>query len=238
MNPSRHCAIVVPACNEAKAIGAVVQGARRYVPTVFVVNDGSADATASLARSGGAQVISQARSGKGAALQAGFKAATEAGFAWALAMDGDGQHDPNDIPLFLRAVEGGNARMLVGNRFHDLASMPRLRRWVNRWMSRQICGFCGTKLLDTQCGFRMLDLKIWSRLPILASHFEIESELLVRFSAAGFRVGSVPISVRYAGERSKINPLPDTLRWFKWWMRIRRELGPQTAVWEGSRATA
>lgn len=222
----------MPACNEAAAIRHVVQQARAFLPDVIVVDDGSTDQTGDLARQAGAQVITQQRSGKGAALQAGFKAAAEAGFRWAIAMDGDGQHDPDDIPRFLQAADDGAARMIVGSRFHNLAAIPWLRRQVNRWMSSQICGFCGTDLLDTQCGFRMLDLHAWSQLPVSASRFEIESELLVRFCSAGYRVASVPVAVRYGSERSKINPLPDTIRWLAWWLRIRRELAHTAHDWK------
>lgn len=236
MIPKGLCAVVVPACNEAAAIASVVRGARQFLPRVIVVDDGSTDATAEIARNAGAEVIPQRRSGKGAALQLGFSIALNAGIDWALAMDGDGQHDPGDIPRFVEHAASARSDMIVGDRFHDLAAMPPLRRWVNRWMSRQICDFCGIGLLDTQCGFRMIDLRVWRELTIGADHFEIESELLVRFCAAGHRVASVPIAVRYGRERSKINPLPDTVRWFNWWLRIRRELDRPAPSWNGAHA--
>src|SRR5262249_43088303 len=146
----------------------------------------------------GAQVIRHpSNQGKGAALASGLRRATEGGLAWALTMDGDGQHAPADIPVFLRAAQQGGAALVVGNRLAEPRGMPRVRRWVNRWMSRQLSRRAGRPLPDSQCGFRLLQLRAWSQLRLETAHFEVESEMLLAFVAAGLPVEFVPIQVIY-----------------------------------------
>ena len=110
--------------------------------------------------------------------------------------------------------------MVVGNRMANPAGMPWLRRQVNGWMSRRLSKSAGCSLPDTQCGFRLMDLEAWSKLKLRSNHFEIESEMLLAFVEAGHEVAFVPIEVIYKNEQSKINPVQDTWRWFRWlWSR-------------------
>lgn len=196
---------------------------RRHLPHVWVVDDGSTDDTAKEAAVAGAFVLRHAvPRGKGAALQEGWQVARRAGFDWALTLDGDGQHATEDVPAFLEFVERTGARLVSGNRMDNTGRMPTVRRLVNWWMSRQLSRVAGIALPDTQCGFRLMNLSAWAALPVKASHFEIESEILIEFARAGHRIGFVPIQVIYRDEHSKISPLRDTIRWFRWWQQSRR----------------
>ena len=218
-----ECAAVIPCLNEEATISEVVQAVRRQLPHVIVVDDGSIDATASLAVAAGAEVIRHDSSqGKGAALTAGWRRAVEHGFSWVLTLDGDGQHVADDIPAFFLAAGQGDADLVVGNRMANASAMPWLRRRVNQWMSQRLSRAAGSCLPDSQCGFRLMRLAPLPKLPIQTTHFEIESEVLMAFVAGGYAVKFVPIQVIYRGERSKIHPLRDTLRWFSWWRRARR----------------
>jgi glycosyltransferase involved in cell wall biosynthesis len=222
MNWLTDCAAVIPCLNEEATIGPLVSGVRRHASTVFVVDDGSSDKTAIIAQRAGAEVLRQNRSsGKGAALQTGWRFAFQRGFRWALTLDGDGQHSPEDIPKFFRCAENEQAHLVVGNRMDQPAEMPFVRRFVNRWMSKRISKIAHQPLPDTQCGFRLMNLRPWHELPIHSTHFEIESEVLLAFVFAGYRVDFVPIRVIYKMEQSKIHPLRDTLRWFRWWSGVR-----------------
>jgi hypothetical protein len=89
-------------------------------------------------------------------------------------------------------------------------------------MSRRISRSVGRRLPDTQCGFRLINLEALDKLPVSTTHFEIESEVLLAFARAGRRIEFVPIQVIYKSEQSKIHPLIDTIRWFKWWKRAAR----------------
>src|SRR5882757_7795346 len=217
--------VVIPCVNEAAAIFSLVECVRRQVAHVIVVDDGSTDATGALAAKAGAEVLRHdAMRGKGAALDTGLRHAAARGFAWALTMDGDGQHAADDIPAFLSEARHGNADLVIGNRMADAARMPWLRRRANEWMSRRLSDTAGFLLPDSQCGFRLIRLSAWSGLSIHATHFEIESETLLAFIAAGHAVKFIPVQTIYKGERSKIHPLRDTVRWFRWWSQARRKM--------------
>jgi glycosyltransferase involved in cell wall biosynthesis len=228
---TEEIAVIIPCLNEARAIRLLVQEVRAYVSQVIVIDDGSSDNTASEAESAGAMVIRHnSPQGKGASLRHGFESASRHGFRWALAMDGDGQHAADDIPKFLRAIEASPAEMFIGNRLGNARAMPRVRKFVNHWMSQRISAYCGAEIPDSQCGFRMVNLHAWNRLAFSADHFEIESEMIVRFLHVGHTLGFVPVQTRYASECSKIRPLRDAMRWFRWWFAIRHELSPNASV--------
>ncbi|PYK96644.1 MAG: hypothetical protein DME19_19005 [Verrucomicrobia bacterium] len=217
-----QCAVVIPCLNEAATIEPLVGEVRQYLPVVIVVDDGSNDGTSELAARSGAEVIRHSkRRGKGAALATGWSRARELGFSWALSMDGDGQHAPEDIPEFLRRAEKTEPELIVGDRMTNPDGMPWVRRRVNRWMSERISRLTGHVLPDTQCGFRLMRLETWAQVRLLADHFEIESELLCKFIAAGQKVEFVPVQVIYRSEHSKIRPVRDTHRWFRWWWQAR-----------------
>ncbi len=222
MDWTRQCAAVIPCFNEAANIGEVVAGVRRHLPSVIVVDDGSTDDTAARAAGAGAEVIRHtANRGKGAALQTGWGHAHKREFGWALTMDGDGQHSPEDIPAFFARAENSGASLVIGNRMNQSEGMPWLRRQVNRWMTRRLSHRVGAPLADSQCGFRLVNLDALSRLQLAANRFEIESEMLVVFLATRHKVEFVPIQVIYKSCPSKIHPLVDTWRWFRWWFARR-----------------
>ena len=212
---------MVPCFNEAATIGKVVGGLRAFLSRIIVVDDGSTDSTATTAAKEGAVVARHARNqGKGAALQTGLAAAIDAGAEWAVLLDGDGQHKPEDIPTLLARARHTGAPLVVGSRMHDKRSIPWLRRQINQGMSRALSHRLGRYLPDTQCGFRWVDLRVWRSLSIRSRHFEIESEMLAAFILAGWRVEFVPIQVVGRGPSSRIRPFRDTWRWLQWWASL------------------
>jgi len=233
-NLNSKCVVVIPCFNEAATIGQLITGIKRHISTVIVVDDGSSDDTAAKAEAAGAVAIRHTtNAGKGAALTTGLRHASEKGFAWAVTMDGDGQHSPEDIPNFLPAAS--NAALIIGNRMRNPQAMPGLRRFVNRWMSQRLSRRAGQWLPDSQCGFRMLRLDAWARLPLRTTHFEIESEMLLAFAAAKYPIQFVPIQVIYKSEQSKIHPLVDSWRWFRWWWKSKTtshfsEVNPRNVI--------
>jgi glycosyltransferase involved in cell wall biosynthesis len=219
----QSCAALMPCFNEAGTIAEVVSGVRQHLSTVLVVDDGSTDDTATNASRAGAEVVKHAKNrGKGAALRVGFQRLQDRGFQWALTLDGDGQHAASDIPAFFQCAETTGAMLVVGDRLKHAEGIPAVRRRVNRWMTKRLSRRAGRPLADSQCGFRLINLGALSGVELKADHFEIESDLLLRMVVAGHKVEFVPIEVIYRTKGSKINPVLDTLRWFRWWFANRR----------------
>jgi glycosyltransferase involved in cell wall biosynthesis len=220
-----NCAAVIPCFNEAKTIGPLIVAMREQVLAVVVVDDGSTDGTIHEAESAGAIVLRHKQNeGKGASLHTGLSHALHLGCEYAVTLDGDGQHSPLDLPPFLRCAEETRAPLIIGNRMHQATAMPRVRRHVNRWMSQKLSQYAGQYLPDTQSGFRLIHLPTWSSLPLSARRFEVESEMLMTFLAANHPVEFVPIRVIAAARKSRIRPFADTVRWWKWWQKTKRNL--------------
>lgn len=208
------CAIV-PAYHEAGRIGETVQGIRRFCRYVVVVDDGSGDGTAEEAEAAGAVVLRHSiNQGKGVALATGFAHARKKGYEFALTMDGDGQHAAEDIPAFLKAYDRTKTAVLVGNRMDNPRTMPLVRRLTNRFMSWLLSRRMGQRVPDTQCGYRLYRCDVFSRDACRSERFAAESEVLLYLADQGVELGSVPVRIIYGEEKSKINPVVDTLRFF------------------------
>jgi glycosyltransferase involved in cell wall biosynthesis len=217
-------AALIPAYREAMAIADVVRRTIPHVDLVLVVDDGSPDNTAELAKEAGAEVIKHTvNQGKGAAMKTGMKTLSERGFDFILLLDGDGQHAPEEIPRFTASARDGSAYVVVGNRFENVKGMPLVRRMVNSLMSRIISNACGVRIPDTQCGFRLVRSSLVSYIMGSSDHFDFETEMLLLASRAGFTIQSVPVSTIYGAEKTKIRPVQDTIKFIKLMRRWQRQ---------------
>ena len=207
--------VVVPAYMEEKKINDVISRILKYVSDVVVIDDGSTDRTSEQAADAGAKVVRHERNmGKGAALNTGFNYAREQNFDYLITMDADGQHDPADIPRFIEAYLRTGIPVLIGNRMWHLKDMPIVRQMTNRFMSWYLSKLMRQYVPDTQCGFRLYRSDVIPFVSAHAKRFAAESEILLHIIARGIRIDSVPIAVIYSDEKSKINPLWDTFRFF------------------------
>ncbi len=214
-------AALIPAFREEKHIARVVRGTREQLPDVLVVDDGSGDDTGDLARRAGADVVVNAPNlGKGASLAIGLDALFARGFDAVLCLDADGQHLPDEIPRFLEAAR--NADLVVGNRMADVRSMPPIRVWTNRITSWMLSRLAGVRVPDAQCGYRLVRREAWRGVTIRTRNYDFEGEMIVAMGRKGFRVVSVPVSTIYRDEISSINPVRDTVRFFKMIRRLSR----------------
>lgn len=209
--------IIIPAHNEAKTIGDLVKSIIELGHDVIVVDDGSIDDTAVLAKAQGASVISTyKKSGKGNALRLAFAHAIARDYEVAITMDGDGQHAPSDLRNFLECYEKSRVDIVNGDRMQNPVGMPWLRRLTNGFMSGLISIVCRQKISDTQCGFRLISTKVLKSVGFKSNDFEIETEILIKASKKGFRIASVGIETIYRDEVSKIKPVKDTLRFIRY----------------------
>jgi glycosyltransferase involved in cell wall biosynthesis len=202
--------VLVPAHDEAPRIGGVVSGAVRHGP-VLVVDDGSSDRTAAVAATAGAAVLrQQPNQGKGAALRAGFAAALEGGFEAVITLDGDGQHDPAEIPTFLgayarRSVAGQPTELIVGQR--DFSRMPVSRRLANTLGTLTLSAAVGRWIPDNQSGYRLIGRRLMAAMA--SSHedgFAFEVEMIAVCLREGWPLAWVPIRTIYGDETSHIQP--------------------------------
>ena len=209
--------VLIPGYNESKNIGRVVSAVHHFGYPVLVIDDGSKDDMAAQAKSAGAEVLSYSpNQGKGVAIRRGiewFLAHSSAQAA--IFMDSDGQHDPADLPSFLKAFEDPRAGLVVGNRMSDPKGMPLIRRLTNRGMSGLLSLICGQSVPDTQCGYRAARRETLSCIRLHTERFEIESEMVLEAARTGALILSVPIRSVYEGGGSHIKPGRDTQRFFR-----------------------
>jgi glycosyltransferase involved in cell wall biosynthesis len=206
---------VIPAYNPGPGLTPVLQAAGRELgqDAVIVVDDGAQDGAGERARAAGVRVITHpVNRGKGAALRTGFAAALAAGAEWVFTLDADGQHDPAEMPAFLAAAKSGGADLWIGDRMRNTADMPWLRRLANQSTSSIISALAGQPIADSQSGYRLIGAPVLRALDLRFDRFEAESEILIKASRAGFRIGAVSIRTIYGEERSTIHPIRDTVR--------------------------
>jgi glycosyltransferase involved in cell wall biosynthesis len=211
----RTC-IIIPTYNESREIANIVRSIRQYGLDCLVVDDGSKDNTAAIARENGACLIeSPQNEGKGASLIKGFDYALSHGYDAVITMDGDGQHLPEEINSFLKLAANSDSVIFIGNRMHKTKNMPLSRVATNKFMSWLISGIAGQKIPDTQCGFRLIKKEALQKIKLSTSKYETESEILIKAARQGFKIESVPIKSVYVGEISRIHPVLDTLRFIR-----------------------
>ena len=205
----RGICVVIPTYNNGGTIGRVVTGALEQCRDVIVVNDGSSDATAGILgdmKAEGMTVVTLDRnSGKGAALKAGFRKALEKGFSYAITLDGDGQHYPEDIATMLRANQEHPGALILGSRRMEGADRSKGSSFANRFSNFWLWMQTGRHLDDTQTGYRLYPLKKLHCLSLLTSRYEAELELLVFASWHGVELVPVPVNVYYPPREERVS---------------------------------
>ena len=204
-------AALIPAYQAAAHLGEVLLRLRALEapPDVLVVDDGSRDATALVARQFGAKVHAFAGNrGKGHALLQGFRELAD--YDAVVTLDADRQHPPECFPEFVRAGEAG-ADLVLGTRTRS-AAMPLSRRFANRFSSGWTALLAGQRVTDSQCGFRLYGRALLERTPCTPGRYEVETEMIVRAARLGFRIAEVAIPTVYGEEKSQIRAFRDVPR--------------------------
>lgn len=202
---------IVPAFNEAATIAHVVEGALAHAP-VIVIDDGSTDDTAARATAAGAEVIRHPRRlGKGQAIRTGMAAAAIRGATAVVTLDGDGQHDPADIPLLRAAAVPG--ALVIGGRLGQSNRFVRGRLNAVRVAGFFVNWVTGLSVEDTQSGFRLYPLSLVRELPTRRGGFVFETEVLVAAARRGLAVREVAVSTfPRVAQRSRFRPVVDGVR--------------------------
>jgi glycosyltransferase involved in cell wall biosynthesis len=199
--------VLIPAHNESRNISTVVSITRKYLP-VLVVDDGSTDDTADRAKAAGAEVIRQApNQGKGTALLTGFRYILQRGYSAVITLDGDGQHDPVEIPAFLDAWQEQPVGLIIGRR--DFSRMPVIRRLANTLGGSLFSLAVGHRIADNQSGYRLINRELMQlMLEDDEPGFELEVDMVVLALRNKLGLAWVPIKTIYTGGSSHIKPLP------------------------------
>jgi len=212
--------VIIPVYNECEAVGFVVKSVLQKGLDVLVINDGSTDESGTVALEHGARVITNpAKTGKGASLRRGFQKVLEEDYDGVITMDGDGQHDAQDLDKILHKAQACPHSIVNGTRMTDPHGMPLVRFLTNKVMSWMISLVCRQKISDTQCGFRYIDTGILQTITLASESYEIETETLIKASRAGFPVYCVPVRTIYSSEKSKVHPVKDTIRFLKYFLK-------------------
>lgn len=202
--------IIIPCYNEELNIGSIVNKSKRYVDRVLVIDDGSNDNTVLIAQKAGAVVISHEKNkGKSASIKTGFRYALDNDFDFVITIDGDGQHNPDEIPVLLENLLNGNHDISIGFRVGYNTEMPLWRKMGKRVLDYATSFGNGGFITDSQCGFRAFSKKaIQTLLPRLnGKDFVVESEQLIRAHEMKLKIVNTNVSCKYKNlDTSTINP--------------------------------
>lgn len=209
--------IIIPTYNNDTTLLNVIERVQAFSFPIIVVNDGSTDSTHEILRSiDGVEVLAYPKNrGKGYALKTGLTHAIRLGYRYAITIDSDGQHYPEDIPLFLAAIEQTPDALLVGARNLTAENMPGKNTFANMFSNFWFKLETGITLEDTQSGYRLYPLREMNSMRYCTAKYEFELEMLVFSAWKGVKVRNIPIHVYYPpGEErvSHFRPLRDFTR--------------------------
>lgn len=199
--------IVIPTFNNAGTVVGITERCKLYCRNVIVVNDGSTDSTVDL--------LTEIRDitlihypqnqGKGFALKTGFVKAEELGFKYAITIDSDWQHNPADITWFLEKLDVEGEAMIIGVRNMDQPGIPAKSNFGRKFSNFWYWVETGNRHEDTQSGFRLYPLVPLQAMTIYTRKFEFEIESIIRLAWKGIPVTSVPVSVVYLPEETRVS---------------------------------
>jgi glycosyltransferase involved in cell wall biosynthesis len=211
-----NCCVLIPTYNNERTLSRVINGVLKYTNNIIIINDGATDSTQELLKiySDLEQIHFPINKGKGVALREGFKKAYQLGYSYAITIDSDGQHYPEDLEVFISEIENTPDSLLIGDRNMTQKGIPKKSSFGNKFSNFWYKFETGVKLTDTQSGYRLYPLKDLANLRYFTNKFEFEIEVIVRASWKGITVKNVPIQVLYdESERvSHFRPFKDFTR--------------------------
>ena len=207
--------VIIPAYNEEENIESTLRRVLAVVKEpgkIVVVDDCSTDGTVQIVKKFDLVLLKHSQNkGKGAAIKTGFDFAIRCKKPFVFTLDADAQHDPAFIPVFLK--KGGEEQdIVIGTRKIRTHLMPLDRYASNQITSLVISLLGGARIKDSQCGYRFIKLDLLKKIHLKTDHFEMESELLLKYLLCGARISQVPVSTIYSGESSSIRRGLDTFR--------------------------
>ncbi|MDI6807602.1 MAG: glycosyltransferase family 2 protein [Candidatus Eisenbacteria bacterium] len=207
--------VLIPSYNAGESLRKIAERACSVAgrENVVVVDDGSTDGSVHGLEDSGVKVLTHEKNkGKGAALITGFNYFLSKNYDGVVTMDSDGQHDPSYITSLIEEAARTGAEIVIGTRSKRKSAMPIHRRVGNAIGSLLISLAARAWVPDSQSGFRFLSKDVLSAVKLKTKRYETESELIIKASRMGFKLGTVPIPTVYASEKSMMNPMLDSGR--------------------------
>lgn len=204
---------VIPAYNEEKNIDGIVRQTKKEVDETIVVNDGSKDNTAILAKMAGAFVINHnINKGYGIALKSGFNHALKINADIVVLLDADAQHNPKEIQRVVEPIMQKMADMVIGSRFLSDIKMPFYRKFGIKIITMFTMLLTGHKITDAQSGFRGFSREVLRSIDLEESGMGVSVETIFKVVKGGFKILEVPITCQYEKIVHRINPLSHGLQ--------------------------
>ena len=200
-------AVLIPTFNNERTLGNVIRSVLEYSPDIIVVNDGSTDSTAELLRQfQQINLVSYSpNKGKGYALRKGFQRAVALGYHYVISIDSDGQHFAEDLPKFLYALKDHPASIIMGVRNMEQAGIPGKSTFGHKFSNFWFWVETGIKMNDTQSGYRLYPVKLFSGIIFFTRRFEFEIEVIVRSVWRGIGMAEVPVKIYYAPKENRVS---------------------------------
>ena len=200
--------ICIPAFNEEKNIEKIIKDCKKFVDDVIVCDDGSTDNTAALSKKQGAIVLQHKKNkGYGAAISTLFDYCRKENADVMVTIDGDGQHDPNQVPSLLDAITKHNVDVAIGSRFLNDQDTPGYRKAGIKIITSATNYSTNLKVSDSQSGFRAYSSTAVKEIFPTETGMAVSTEILLKVSNKGLSLAEVPITVSYQGDTSTQNPV-------------------------------
>ena len=200
--------ICIPAFNEEKNIEKIIKDCKKFADNVIVCDDGSTDRTADLSKKQGAIVLQHEKNqGYGSAISTLFDYCRKENADVMITIDGDGQHDPNQVPLLLDAIKKHNVDVAIGSRFLNDQDTPGYRKAGIKIITSATNYSTNLKVSDSQSGFRAYSSAAVKEIFPTETGMAVSTEILLKVSNKGLSLAEVPITVSYQGDTSTQNPV-------------------------------
>ena len=199
-NNGKRSIALIPCYNEELTIATIILKTKDHVDEVLVIDDGSTDDTAKIAQKAGATVIThKMNKGKAAGIKTGFKYALANNYEYVVTLDGDAQHNPNEIPMLLDTIKENGHDIILGVRYGKNTEMPLWRKFGKRVLDYTTSFGNGGFVTDSQCGFRVFNRNAVEKITpkITGESFSVESEQLIRAHEMGLKTSCARVSCKY-----------------------------------------
>jgi len=210
--------VIIPTYNNQQTLAQTIDDVLKYTSSVIVVNDGSTDATDEILTQYQSQINIVSYSpnkGKGYALNRGFDKAEALGYSYAISLDSDGQHLPEDLQLFIDTITKNPGAMIIGSRSFRQKNMPEKSTFANKFSNFWFAVQTGIVLPDTQTGFRLYPLTKMNGMRSFTSRYEAELELLVRSAWKNIQLIPIPIQVYYPEKSERVTHFRPGIDFFR-----------------------